>query len=78
MSQSIPTVTLDVRPLLAAGEEPFSEIRRAVDALPPAAALIVIAPFMPAPLIEKLRAEGFAARVERLPDGGWSTHFQRG
>jgi len=68
---------LDVRPMLAQGVEPFSEIRRRVDALAPGGGLTIVAPFLPAPLIEKLKSEGFASRVERRTDGGWAASFWR-
>jgi uncharacterized protein (DUF2249 family) len=68
---------MDVRPLLARGLEPFAQIRRTIDALKPGEGLSVAAPFLPSPLIELLQAEGFQARVERLPGSGWVTHFWR-
>jgi uncharacterized protein (DUF2249 family) len=67
---------LDVRPILAKGIEPFSKIRKSVDALGPNEGLSVIAPFLPSPLIEKLASEGFQSRVERQV-GGWTVHFWR-
>lgn len=67
----------DVRKLLAQGIEPFPEIRKRVDALKPGEGLAVIAPFLPAPLIEKLRSEGFTARAEPQPDGTWVTYLHR-
>ena len=70
--------TLDVRPIVAKGVEPFSKIRQTVDALGPDEELSVIAPFLPSPLIEKLGSEGFQSRVERLVGGGWNVHFWRG
>jgi len=69
--------TLDVRPILAKGVEPFSRIRESVDALAPDEGLSVIAPFLPSPLIEKLGSEGFQSRVERQIGGGWAVHFWR-
>jgi uncharacterized protein (DUF2249 family) len=70
--------TLDVRPILARGVEPFSKIRESVDALRSNEGLSVIAPFLPSPLIEKLGSEGFQSRVERQVGGGWTVHFWRG
>ena len=67
--------TLDVRPILATGAEPFAKIRESVDALADNEGLSVIAPFLPSPLIEKLGSEGFKSRVERQPGGGWVVHF---
>lgn len=69
--------TLDVRPLLEQGEEPYPEIRRRVDALASGEGLRVIAPFLPSPLIERLRSEGLACRSEHRADGAWNTHFWR-
>lgn len=68
--------TLDVRPILARGVEPFSKIRETIDALGPEEGLSVIAPFLPSPLIEKLGSEGFQFRVDRQ-NGSWVTHFWR-
>lgn len=68
--------TLDVRPILAKGIEPFAKIRETVDDLGPDEGLSVRAPFLPSPLIEKLAAEGFQSRVERQP-GGWTVYFWR-
>jgi uncharacterized protein (DUF2249 family) len=69
--------TLDVRPILAKGIEPFSRIRESIAALKPDEGLLVIAPFLPSPLIEKLGIEGFESRVERQVGGGWTVHFWR-
>lgn len=69
--------TFDVRPFLARGEEPFGVIRERVDALPPGQGLTVVAPFLPAPLIEVLKSEGFASSMERRTDGGWAVNFWR-
>jgi uncharacterized protein (DUF2249 family) len=77
MADATKSKTLDVRSMLAQGIEPFPEIRKRINALLPGSGLIVIAPFMPAPLIEILRSEGFSSTVERRRDGAWATHFWR-
>jgi hypothetical protein len=69
--------SIDVRPMLARGEEPFGAIRVRVDALERGHGLIVIAPFMPAPLIEVLKSEGFASSLEHRRDGSWAVSFWR-
>lgn len=69
--------TLDVRPILARGEDPFLKIRATVDALKPGEGVSVVAPFLPSPLIEKLGSEGFRSRVERQLGGTWVTQFWR-
>jgi uncharacterized protein (DUF2249 family) len=68
---------LDVRPILASGADPFTTIRARVDALEVGEELEVVAPFLPAPLIELLKGEGFSVRVERRNDGGWRVNFRR-
>ena len=67
----------DVRPLLAGGQEPLPEIRKRVDALKPNEGLIVVAPFLPSPLVEKLRSEGFASKIERESGADWIVYFWR-
>ena len=69
--------TFDVRPLLASGVEPFPEIRKRVTALTPGTGLTLLAPFMPAPLIELLKSEGFESTMERRHDGAWAVNFWR-
>ena len=71
------TSTLDVRPLIARGEEPFTSIMTAVAALSTREELVLVTPFLPSPLIEKLQAEGFEVRPERRGDGSWRTLFYR-
>lgn len=68
---------LDVRPVLARGGEPFSAIRQRVDNLKSGEGLIVIAPFLPSPLIEKLGSEGFTSKFERGTGGEWIVYFWR-
>ena len=67
----------DVRDRLRNGIEPFPEIFQRVKALPPEEGLIVVAPFLPSPLIEKLGSEGFASKVERGAGGDWIVYFWR-
>ncbi len=66
---------IDVRPFLAKGIEPFPEIRRRADALKPGEGLIVVAPFLPSPLIEILGSEGFESKVERGEGSDWLVSF---
>lgn len=68
---------LDVRPILARGEEPLGAIRARVDKLKPDEGLIVAAPFLPSPLIMLLGGEGFASKVERGGAGEWIVYFWR-
>lgn len=67
----------DVRDLLRNGIEPFPEIFQRVNALEPDEGLIVVAPFLPSPLIERLGGEGFASKVERGSGSDWIVYFWR-
>jgi hypothetical protein len=69
--------TLDVRPLIARGEEPFQRIMSTVASLAAEESLMLLTPFLPSPLIEKLRADGFTAAPERTAGGTWQTLFVR-
>src|SRR5689334_10914820 len=66
---------LDVRPILARGEDPLSAIRAKISALKSDQGLIVIAPFLPSPLIMLLGGEGFKSKVERGGAGEWIVYF---
>lgn len=63
--------------LLDKGIEPYPEIRKRVDALGPKEGLLLIAPFLPSPLIEKLGSEGFASKIERGAGRDWVVYFWR-
>jgi hypothetical protein len=67
----------DVRDLLRNGIEPFPEILQRVTALTADEGLIVVAPFLPSPLIERLGGEGFASKVERGSGSDWLVYFWR-
>lgn len=67
----------DVRGLLREGIEPFPEIFKRAAALPPGEGLIVVAPFLPSPLVERLSGEGFSSKVERGAGSDWLVYFWR-
>jgi len=68
---------MDVRPLTASGEEPFPRIQARVNSLATGEGLLIVAPFLPSPLIEKLASEGFASKVEHGAGGQWMVYFWR-
>jgi hypothetical protein len=67
----------DVRDLIRTGVEPFPEILKRVSALGADEGLIVVAPFLPSPLVERLGSEGFASKVERGSGSDWLVYFWR-
>jgi uncharacterized protein (DUF2249 family) len=77
MSKTPEPLVIDVRPLLAEGIEPRPQLFAAVQALLPGQTLVVIAPFLPSPLIERLKADGFSPDVARRNDGAWEVRFWR-
>jgi uncharacterized protein (DUF2249 family) len=68
---------LDVREMLRQGIEPCSPIFARIGALKPDEGLILTAPFLPSPLIEKLGGEGFSSKVERGAGADWLVYFWR-
>jgi len=67
----------DVRELIKSGVEPFPQILERVSRLQPDHGLIVVAPFLPSPLIERLAGQGFASKVERGQGADWMVYFWR-
>jgi uncharacterized protein (DUF2249 family) len=72
-----PVVRLDVRPVLAAGEEPLALILQTADRVPPGGVLEVTAPFEPVPLYAVLAQRGFAHHADAREDGWWVVRFTR-
>jgi hypothetical protein len=65
----------DVREMIRDGIEPFPFIRERVGKLKSDDGVIIVAPFLPSPLIEKLGSEGFASKVERGAGADWLVYF---
>lgn len=67
--------TLDVRPILSSGGEPFQAIMSAVADLAPGEGLKLIAPFQPQPLFSVMDRRGFTYELEELPGGAFEVRF---
>lgn len=67
-------VLLDVRPMLARGEEPFETIMGAVADLGDRS-LLLVSPFEPTPLVGVLSSQGFTYEVDKVSDTEWRTRF---
>lgn len=71
----VPLLTLDVRPILRAGGEPFAEIMKAVSSLTPGQGLKLIATFRPVPLFSVMAKSGFGHSERELSEGNWEVVF---
>ncbi|MBE3561383.1 MAG: DUF2249 domain-containing protein [Ktedonobacteraceae bacterium] len=76
--KALATRTLDVRPDLARGDEPFVRIMEAAEATRPGEILAVIAPFEPVPLYNVLAERGFTHETRKIAADEWIVHFQSG
>ena len=70
--------TLDVRPVLAQGGDPFDQIMRAVEGLEPGEELELLAPLEPVPLYQVLGARGYSHETEALGGGEYRVRFRLG
>jgi uncharacterized protein (DUF2249 family) len=68
-------VTIDVRPTIEAGNDPFKTLMDATKKLPDDGVLLVINSFEPLPLINNLRDKGFGHQTERHQAGVVHTYF---
>lgn len=68
-------VELDVRPILAAGGEPFGSIMETVALLGPGEGLRLLAPFRPVPLFGALGSRGFTHQDREIGGGDWEVLF---
>ena len=69
-------VSLDVRPTLESGEDPFNIIMKAVKILKEKETLQIINSFEPIPLIRKLESKGYESWTERPKEGEVHTFFR--
>lgn len=70
-------LVLDVRPILAAGEEPFDRIMQTVATLSSGQDLVVLAPFEPVPLEGVLGSQGFTYEAIEIGAGDWKVTFRQ-
>lgn len=68
-------VTLDARPLLAAGEHPLERVKNGAEELNPGEIFELLTPFVPTPMIDKMEALGFDTYSGRDENGLFHTYF---
>ncbi len=69
--------TVDARPIIASGGEPFDTIMSAVSNLGDGEELVVLAPFEPVPLEGVLSSQGFSYQAKDLGGGDWQVTFRQ-
>lgn len=69
--------TIDARPLIAVGAEPFDLIMATVAALDDDEDLVVLAPFEPVPLEGVLGSQGYSYEAVEISPGDWQVTFRR-
>ncbi len=70
-------LTLDVRPIVAQGGSPCGAIDHALASLQPGQALMLLVPFEPVPLYDKIGNRGYGHQSEEQPDGSWRVQFSQ-
>lgn len=75
VSSTIAPRTLDVRPILESGGEPFQAIMEAVQALEPGQGLRLFATFRPQPLFRVMANRGFDHAASEIEGGDWEVLF---
>lgn len=77
MSSAPKVHRLDIRPMVARGEEPYPAVLATISQLGAGDEMVIVAPFLPAPLIERMQSAGYAVQPERQGDGSWITRFRK-
>ncbi len=70
-------ITLDVRPIIASGADPFQKIMQAVNALNEGQTLSIINVFEPLPLISVLKNKGFQSWTMQVAPDEYHTFFKK-
>ncbi|MFK5957961.1 MAG: DUF2249 domain-containing protein [Lutibacter sp.] len=70
-------ISLDVRPIIESGSDPFKEIMIAVKKLTNNQTLEIINSFEPIPLINKLKSKGFKTWTDKSNDGTIHSFFRK-
>ncbi len=69
-------VTLDVRPIIAEGKDPFAYINKAAKQIKPEQILLIINDFEPIPLVDFLIGKNFIHWMKQDDEGNYLTYFK--
>jgi uncharacterized protein (DUF2249 family) len=70
--------TFDAREMIETGGHPLPVVMDAIGKLEPGQIYAIVTPFEPAPMIDKVREEGYLAWCERVEAEKYRTYFGRG
>lgn len=69
---------LDAREMIASGEHPLDQVLAGIQKLESGKIFMLVSPFTPKPMIEKVRATGDLAWSEQVGPGEFKTYYKRG
>jgi uncharacterized protein (DUF2249 family) len=69
---------LDAREMIASGEHPLDQVLASIQKLESGKIFMLVSPFTPKPMIEKVRATGDLAWSEQVGPGEFKTYYKRG
>jgi len=69
-------ITLDVRPIIAQGKDPFGYINKTAKSIKPKQVLLIINDFEPIPLIDYLTGKNFVHWMTQDDKGNYLTYFK--
>ena len=75
LAPALDCVPVDVRPILAGGEDPFAVIMEEASSVAMGGFLVIDAPFNPSPLRRILAGRGFSSYGRKLSEGHWRVFF---
>ena len=70
--------SLDAREMIASGGHPLDQVLAGIQTLGPEQIFLLVSPFTPTPMIEKVRAAGDLAWSEQVGPGEFKTYYKRG
>ena len=69
-------LTLDAKPMLDAGEHPVAQVMEDLKQMPHGKIYVLLAPFVPAPLIDKATSLGFKHWLDQRDSSNYTVYFE--
>lgn len=77
LAQALDVKPMDVRPVLANGEDPFALVVAHSSGVADGGTMVIDAPFNPSPLRKALAGRGFSSYARKLAEGHWRVFFRK-